>query len=65
MSNNRRKFRAPSLIKRGKAGLAKSTNLQKQAKKLQSRMETEGKTAWLVDAWKRVELRAKKYGVKV
>jgi hypothetical protein len=65
MANNRRKYQAQIRIDRKKSGPAKLTNLQKHAKKLQERVAKEGETAWLKDARKRAELRAKKYGIKI
>ena len=50
---------------RHKAGSAKLTNVEKQAKKLTARIAVEGETAWLKDAVKRMQLRAKKYGIKL
>lgn len=65
MSNNRRKVRFKQGAMRKKAGSTKLTNVEKQAKKLQTRIAREGETAWLKDAVKRVQTRAKKYGVKL
>lgn len=65
MANNQRKVRNEKNAWRPKAGAAKVTNVTKIAKKLQERIAKEGETAWLKDAWKRLGLRAKKYGVKI
>ena len=65
MSNNRRIVRFKQGALRKKSGAAKVTNVEKQAKKLQTRIAREGETAWLKDAVKRVQTRAKKYGVKL
>ena len=65
MSNNRRIVRLKQGALRKKSGAAKVTNVEKQAKKLQTRIAREGETAWLKDAVKRVQTRAKKYGVKL
>ena len=65
MSNNGRKYSNEINRDRKKSGAAKTTNVVKQAKKLRERMQIEGDTKWLQNAMKRVETRAKKYGVAI
>lgn len=65
MANNQRKVRNEKNAWRPKSGAAKVTNVSKIAKRLKDRMAKEGETAWLKDAWARLSLRAKKYGVTI